>query len=84
MFSISLNKWFFTCVTKAVKGKILNKVSESFARAAKKSQNSVIKYMPKEQKDSIIKYLPIVRKNKVSAHWAESFQSSSGVKVVLF
>ena len=42
--------------------------SESFAIAAKKSLNSVIKYMPKEQKDSIIKYLPIVRNNTVSAH----------------
>ena len=31
MFSISLNKWFFTCVTKAVKGKILNKVSAHWA-----------------------------------------------------
>ena len=38
MFSISLNKWFFTCVTKAVKGKILNKVN---AQGAKRYHNKV-------------------------------------------
>ena len=49
--------------------------SESFATAAKKSLNSIIKYMPIEQKDSIIQYLPIEQK---------VFRVPVGVKVVLF
>jgi len=60
--------------------------SESFATAAKKSLNSIIKYLPIEQKDSI-KYMPIEQKDSIIQYLPieqKVFRVPVGVKVVLF